>query len=409
MTLYGMDAAMMAGVLCAISTFVAQNMTYVGPVRGSMSAATLRSDSRSRNHAARAILDDATKGRSRILVIQLQGHLFFGNLANLQKTVHDIMEERWNTDDQPIVVIVDFSLVLGVDSSAAQAITRLKRVLNTEFSVEVSIFVSGSPYGFPTAFDLSRELAAQMSSMIVNKKVDDVEEANETTGLLLQGQQEPQQNDMKRVCSKSELDTMLQFGSHVTETLNMALVYAENCLIGRQDPSLLEDSGSTALQLLRASSSMSEEKDVALHYLVNLVPMETRPATVEQLFSHFQRESYMKDDYLWKQGTSSTSIKLLLRGTLIAVLENEAGTSETIGAGNVIGESGVIEGVPRLSTVKCLTDEAVVYSLSKESYETLLEESPQVARLVDLICINYLSARVQHVSNRIFETRCLPI
>ena len=63
----------------------------------------------------------------------------------------------------------------------------------------------------------------------------------------------------------------------------------------------------------------------------------------------------------------------------------------------------------RMSSVKCLSDEAVVYSLSRQSYDELLQKDPHAARLIDLICIRYLSARVQHVSNRIFETRCLPI
>lgn len=397
MTLYGMDAAMVAGVLTAIFTFVAQNMTYIDPVRGSMPATTLRSDKRNRSHAARAILDDTITGRSRILVIQLQGHLFFGNMAHLTKNVHDLLSASFGTVDQPLIVIIDFSLVLGIDSSAAQAITRIKAFMRSQYDVQLSIFVSGSQHGFPCAFDLSRELRAPETT----SRCDTYHIAEETTGLL----------DVPRISSIDEVEAMLYSGSHVSEDLNSALICAENSLIARQNPALLDDDSgigtvNNKLQLCHRSS-VSDEKEVALRYLRNLCGADKKHT--ELLLSKYDREAYFKNDIVWKQGSPSTSVKLLVRGTLISELENEAGTNETISVGNSIGELTFIEDVARMSSVKCLSDEAVVYSLSRQSYDELLEKDPHAARLIDLICIRYLSARVQHVSNRIFETRCLPI
>ena len=58
--------------------------------------------------------------------------------------------------------------------------------------------------------------------------------------------------------------------------------------------------------------------------------------------------------------------------------------------------------IPRMSSVIFVTGEAAMYSLtSRVDWEELIA--------VDYICISYLANRVQHVSNRIFETRCLPI
>jgi SulP family sulfate permease len=392
MTLYGMDAAMIAGVLTAIFTFVAQNMTYVDPVRGSMSAATLRSDRRNRNRKARAILDDPSIGRSKILVIQLQGHLFFGNMAHLTKSINELLAARFDTIDQPLIVIIDFSLVLGIDSSAAQAITKIKSFVRNQFDVKLSIFVTGSQHGFPCAFDLSKELAAHPATPHRHYHV-----AEETTGLL----------DLPRVSSHDEVQAMLFCGSHISEDLNMALTYAENFLIARQDPNLLDDSFIVESTVLKKGSSVLDENEVGLRYLVNLCGADK--LLVEQLFSRYDREVYLKGEIIWKQGSPSTSVKLLVRGMLLSELENEAGTSELVSAGNSIGELGFVEGVGRMSSVKCISTDAIVYSLTRESYEVLLETAPRAARLIDLICIRYLSARVQHVSNRIFETRCLPI
>lgn len=73
---------MVAGVLAAISTYAVQSITYLNPIRGSMCAATLRSSNFTRNHRANKTLDDPNIGRQRIFVIQLQGHLFFGNMVS---------------------------------------------------------------------------------------------------------------------------------------------------------------------------------------------------------------------------------------------------------------------------------------------------------------------------------------
>jgi len=62
-----------------------------------------------------------------------------------------------------------------------------------------------------------------------------------------------------------------------------------------------------------------------------------------------------------------------------------------------------------MSTVKCVSEQAILYSMSRNSFEQLVDQQPHLARYIDLICVKYLTLRVQHVSNRIFETRCLPI
>ena len=200
---------------------------------------------------------------------------------------------------------------------------------------------------------------------------------------------------------------MLYCGSHISEDLNIALTYAENFLIARQDPNLLDDNPIVDSAALKKGSSILDENEVALTCLVNLCGADK--FLVEQLFFRYEREVYQKGEIIWKQGSPSTSVKLLVRGVLISELENEAGTSELVSAGNSIGELGFVEGVARMSSVKCISSDAIVYSLTRESYEALLETAPRAARLIDLICIRYLSSRVQHVSNRIFETRCLPI
>ena len=75
MTLWGMTAALVAGVIAALTTYAVQSINYQNPIRQIMTASTLRSSAWARCVKSRAILENDTTGRARILVFQLQGHV----------------------------------------------------------------------------------------------------------------------------------------------------------------------------------------------------------------------------------------------------------------------------------------------------------------------------------------------
>lgn len=431
-----------------------------------MSAITLRSSVKNRKRAAWKILDDnELGGRGRILVIQLQGHLFFGNVAQLNESVNGLLlgsDNRTTTTDQqhdsigkvrpgqpvlmqqhrqkPWILIMDFSLVLGIDTSATQAIVKLKDVIAKTSDVTLCIFVTGSNDGFPCEINLSQELSNHntTTAQISNNSRDygTSEGVNEETALLVPTQN-LQNYDRKPTASQNYENYE---GSHVFVSMDEALAFAENALIARENPALLNNHNSIHLSmsstsffpLLEPSSPLNDEhsninnpnnsinhnnestieRATALRYLENMCPPNSSKNDIESLFSFFRREVYHENEFIWRQGSEGDCAKLLVKGILIALLENEAGTRETISTGNMIGELGLVmenKNIPRMSSVICATGESVVYSLSRKDWEELIVTNPRVARFVDYICISYLANRVQHVSNRIFETRCLPI
>ena len=81
MTTMGMAAGLVAGILSALSTYALQSISNIKPIFRIMHATTLRSSSWERPSGAMTILDSPLTGRARILIFQLQGHLFFGNAA----------------------------------------------------------------------------------------------------------------------------------------------------------------------------------------------------------------------------------------------------------------------------------------------------------------------------------------
>ncbi len=103
MVTFGMDAALVAGVVAALSTYLAQSIVYQDPIRGAMSGARLQSSAWNRTTEAQQILVDPEKGRQRIYVIQLQGHIFFGNVVKMTEDIKRRLNEKVQVGDVPAV------------------------------------------------------------------------------------------------------------------------------------------------------------------------------------------------------------------------------------------------------------------------------------------------------------------
>jgi len=373
MTFMGMTPALIAGVVVAMTTYAMQSVQNLDPIFKITSATTLRSSAWTRPSKALAVLDSPDNGRSKIMIVQLQGNLFFGNAVDLVDRIKEALSK-----DRPLIVIIDFTLVVNMDSSAAQAVNKLKNTMTQIFKVQTNIFVMGNKGYFPTEYGLS-------------------------TAILEEGADEENVNVLKLIPK-----------NQVCVGFDDALVFAEDILITREDPSLLiKESHLTHLHENKKGEDLDEreEKELAIHYLQNLLRPDfssdgKRDAT--KFFSYFKREVYRKNDIVWKQGSKSDSAKLILCGELIASMEG-SDVSEELPRGVVIGELGLIEGSARLSGVVCESNHAVVFSLNRDAWELLIKKDPTIARIMDDIAIRYLSHRVQHVSNRIYETRCLPV
>ena len=373
MTFLGMTPALIAGIIVAMTTYALQSVHNLDPIFNITTAETLRSSAWTRPPEAMAVLDSSSSGRARILVVQLQGNLFFGNVVDMGDAITKAL-----VDEKPLVVIIDFTLVVGMDTSAVQAVNKLKDKMNKIFGISTNIFVMRPRKGyFPCEHRLS------LSRAILEE--DGSDDKNMVTF------------PKNQVCND----------------FDEALIFAENLLISFEDPEILTKEEFLKHSLEQKSDeglTPEEEKDLATHYVKNLIrpdPFHNENSDATRFLSYFQREVYSKAQTVWKHGDRSNSAKLVLSGTLVASLPN--GFSEEVPRGVVIGELGLLEGIDRLSEVVCESETAVLYSLDRQTWEGLVRDDPALARIMDHITIRYLSHRVQHVSNRIYETRCLPV
>ncbi|CAB9501103.1 solute carrier family 26 [Seminavis robusta] len=384
MTALGMTAGLCAGVLAALSVYAAQSITYMNPIRAQMPATTLLSSVWTRPASELAILNNERTGRSRILVVQLQGHLFFGNANQLTDTVKGLLTDSQGTGLEPLIVILDFTLVLGLDSSASHAVAKMNTAMHRRFDIAATVFVAGRE-GFPCEYALSEALSRQ----------GDEEHLEELEDLTY---------------SFSDMNSPKYRRNRICDNLDDALIFAEDVLIFRVDPSLLQRD--RAIVEPTGYLAPEDERKLAVQQLANLFPKSDEiTAAVKLLFSFFEREEYTVNQKLWEQGDASTCAKLLVRGELIAYSDCNAQTSvaaERVPTGNIVGELGLVQGLPRLSTLECTSEKAIMYSLSLESWKKIRKEHSYAAVYFEEIVIRYLANRAQHVT-RIFDSRCLPV
>jgi len=116
MVIGGMDAALVAGIIAALSTFLVQSMVYQDPIRGVVNGARLRSSAWNRSAETQRILLNSETGRARILVIQLQGHIFFGNSVKLTDDIKQIFTNKKTAGDEPAVGKFPYSVCCMIEA-----------------------------------------------------------------------------------------------------------------------------------------------------------------------------------------------------------------------------------------------------------------------------------------------------
>lgn len=124
----------LVGILLACVSFVLQT-SQVSAIRGSLPGGVANSTVR-RHPIQHRFLQEA--GRQ-IFVMKLAGYLFFGTIVGVEKEIRKLFLESFQTQRVRFLVL-DLYNVDGVDFSAAEAFTRINRILNAK---DVKLIVCG--------------------------------------------------------------------------------------------------------------------------------------------------------------------------------------------------------------------------------------------------------------------------
>jgi CRP-like cAMP-binding protein len=107
-------------------------------------------------------------------------------------------------------------------------------------------------------------------------------------------------------------------------------------------------------------------------------------------------------EVVFREGEPSASLFLVGEGSLVAV--SRAGGAprevERYAAGQVIGETSLVDHAPRLATVSAV-GQAVVYELAEDAVAALRRNAPAAARALSGAAIRGLVRRLRHLEGRL--------
>ena len=473
MTFYGLTAGLVLGVILAAITFTIQIGQHVPPIRNAMRGTTLRS-SKWRSKESNDILNKYSR---HILVVQLQGQLFFGNASLIATAVEKLLEASEGNRDI-WYVILDFTLVLGIDSSAIETLTQ---VFETCYKYKVKlVYAKPVTHGFLSEIDLTGRLLelaektieiakrAQAKDQESNEYIIEIGESNERNLnlellKLSRGSVEYSGGDGGHSAASEQTSLFnhpsngngkggnhngyssinnnfpgtlpsfdLTFAPPVPPMhrnrswfqmkqqtqvqlafdLDDAVAWCEEGILdGRQtrSPISKKDRSASIVNEKHDLFKLHADKPRYLRQLYALCPYDESTDSIDKLFQYFElKRTNIDNVVLWEQGGPSVSAIILVSGKLVNSLQEEAGTTEPVEVGHLVGEYGLLTGQARHGTLTAV-EPSVYYELSQSKYEEMKSKEPKLAFILCRICLGYLGHRVMHVSNRIWESRCLPV
>ncbi|KAJ3279289.1 hypothetical protein HK104_001585 [Borealophlyctis nickersoniae] len=400
MGIWGFTEGIVVGIILACVFFVVM-YSRRNVIRASFTGSQLRSTVH-RLYRQQMFLDQVG---DQIHIIKLQGFMFFGTINQLDIYMLRVLDEH------PLIrfIVVDFSLISGIDYSALETFLRIKRILRERATHLVFCGLSG----------VGREL---MQSGIFDEaeEEEDVDEERAQGGM-----------------GKGS-------GVHNFGTLNEALEWCENRLLAayykRKSEKTMEIPGSTSENTIAAYAkspararlinghaavveSMSHtprEKEVmqAASLVLRENPPPPVPATrkfhpvsiLMQAFSEmteyadeltdfcedrFERVEVSKGTVLWVPGDEAKELYVLEEGELVLLIPDrkELKVVETLLPGTMVGELEMFSDRPR-SCRLVANDDSVVWRLSKESFDAMADENPKLMlKFVTKVAVSFDAVR----------------
>ncbi|KAH8827152.1 sulfate transporter family-domain-containing protein [Flagelloscypha sp. PMI_526] len=365
MTAWDFVIGVLFGIVMSCFFFVVQN-SQRRSIRAFHTGETVMSTVR-RPSSQRDYIREVSKQTT---IIRLQGFLFFGTITYVEETIRDTIEgPSWSRN--PVrFMLVDLTLVGGVDMSAAEAFVRIHRVLSAR---GVTLVFCGFSADGPIGLALASVEVLGASGVELFSTFNDALEWTENAYLRT------------------------WFRSQKNETVGPV------SLPGRQDadiqaqPMLDSYVGSPRLSHLHRAGKRTMTKDLQLPAPgtgLDVEPYNTiikafagfGDVQIEQLqpiSSYLERVVVPENHILWNQGDAPDAMYLIESGILRAsyyFAEYTQSIDESMVPGTLAGELSALSGLPRNATAVA-ERQSVLWKLSTQNLERLQVEKPEIGRL----------------------------
>ncbi|KAL8693015.1 MAG: hypothetical protein Q9218_002072 [Villophora microphyllina] len=373
----------LVGILLACVSFVLQT-SRISAIRnslpGSVAASTVR-----RHPIQNRFLQGAGK---QIHVMRLSGYLFFGTIVGVEKEIRALLLNTF--EREPIrFLILDLQNVVGVDFSAAEAFTRIKRILNVK---GIALIVCG--------INISGETGTALCNVGLFEEEDTVQYFETINSALEHCENELLLNLYQQRGALAEPDsspTFLSVPKQDRPNLSSEVIY----------------SSPRRKQLQQAATMAFREQDSTPHaqwqkykqplqlLLQTFSTISFRPEEFwYRAVPFFERRKFSSGSILYRCEDVANGFFLLESGMLKAeyILPQLGKFSEFIVEGTTCGELPFFSETKRTSTTSAERD-CVTWMLDRWKWEELQIKQPDVAQELLKISLKLTSERMDAITN----------
>lgn len=390
----------LVGILLACVSFVLQT-SQVSAIRGSLPGGVANSTVR-RHPIQHRFLQEA--GRQ-IYVMKLAGYLFFGTIVGVEKEIRKLLSGSFQSQRVRFLVL-DLYNVDGVDFSAAEAFTRINRILNAK---DVKMIVCG--------ITMKGEMGRSLSNIGLFDSEDAVqyfESLNSALeyceNYLLKAFYEHQRSAL--VPADSDTHFLGKSFSHQTRTCQNT--DGETLDVPRSRPNLYEGfewNSPRRHHLHQVATTTLREQDATplRKWQSYRQPLQLILKTFSDFSDmpeefwyraapFFIRREYSSGSVVYDRNDRPNGFYLLEIGMLRGEYKLRQGEfSELIVAGTTCGELPFFSGTNRTSTTIAETD-CVTWVLDEQNWEDLQETQSDVAQELLKISLKLTSERMDAIT-----------
>ena len=326
-------------------------------------------------------------------VLKLAGFLFFGTIVGVENRIRALLADDAFNEMPLRYVVLDMTSIDGVDFSAAEAFTRINRLLNKR---NVELVISG--------LDLDGDIGRALRNVgllgdgcevdvyaTLNEALQDCENKL-LKALYLQQKQ--------RAARNSRTITHLDVPRRSTTASEFSASYAQEFLISSPRQHALHEAAVTTL----AEDHASPQKWSAFKQPLPLMMQIFEDVSDEsedfwhKAVAYFDRVVYPKGSILFDVGDKPAGFYLVEEGLLRADYDLPQGRySELIVEKRPCGELPFFSDTPRTAKMVSETD-CVIWQLSDPRWRDLQKEHPQVAQELLKVCLKLTKERMDAIT-----------
>ncbi|KAI5839991.1 sulfate transporter family-domain-containing protein [Morchella snyderi] len=369
------------GIILACMSFVVQ-ASRKSAIRATYSGVFARSTVR-RHPIQQRFLRQV--GRQ-IQVYKLAGYIFFGTVSSVENTIRNLLKEQ-NFEVQPIrYLIIDVGNVTGIDFSAAEAFTRMRRLLGAR---KVEMILSG----VKPDDEVGRGLRAvglwgDNDKLQVFEDLNAALESCENEFLSALYRQRDEIIRRERDNESRHLDVPNNSGSGII-SVDASLGSPRRNLVHQAATSTIKDE-----QTAQPSKWQNFKQPLPLILQVFSEMTDKNEDFWFKAVPFFQRREYPEGTVLFCRGDKPTEFYLLEEGIFVAEYDLEQGKFfESIVAGTTCGELPFFSETNRTANMFAEKD-TVAWVLDQENWRSLQDKEPDVAKELLKLSLKLTSERM---------------